>query len=67
MAKNEEVLEELYELLDLYFRISPVGSFVESLGRCGGSKDAEPQLDRIIFKEKILAKITTLIIENYIL
>ena len=66
MAKNEEELEELYELLDLYFRISQVGSFVESLGMCRGSKDAEPQLDEIIFKEKILAKITTLIIENYI-
>lgn len=67
MVTNEEVLEELYELLDLYFRISPVGSFVKSSGGSGGGKDVEPALDRIIFKEKILAKITSLIIENYIL
>lgn len=66
MAANEEVLEKLYELLDLYFRISPGGSFAKSSGGHGGGKDVEPALDRIIFKEKILAKITTLIIENYI-
>ena len=67
MAKNEEVLEELYELLDLYFRISPAGSFVKSFVGSGGCKDVEPALDRVIFKEKILARITSLIIENYIL
>lgn len=67
MVTDEKVLEELYELLDLYFRISPGGSLAKPFGGHGGGKDVEPALDRIIFKEKILARITSLIIENYIL
>ena len=50
----EEVLEELYELLDLYFRIE-IGSGIvrtdEDISRI------EPSLDREIFREGILEKI----------
>ena len=52
---DEKMLEELYELLGLYFEISPHGGFVKT---CGNRLDVEPQLDRVIFKEKLLAQIT---------
>ena len=58
---NEEVLEELYELLDLYFRID-IGNGV--IRGYGGSMGVEPQLDRSIFREEILARISSLIVEG---
>ena len=64
MAENEKVLEELYELLDIYFSVNLPGGIFEKT--FSSSKDVRPQLDHVILKEKILAKITSLIIENYI-
>ena len=62
MAENEEVLEELYELLGLYFRIGAGGGIV----KLGPKKLVEPQLDRVIFREKILTRITTLIMTEFL-
>ena len=62
MAENEEVLEELYELLGLYFHIGIGGGIVGLNHR----KDVEPQLDRAIFRESILTRITTLITEEFL-
>ena len=53
------MLEELYELLGLYFEISPHGGFVKT---CQTHLDVEPQLDRVIFREELLARITSLIV-----
>lgn len=61
MAANEAVLEELYELLGLYFGIEIGGGIV----RPGGG-NVEPQLDRAIFREKLLTRITTLILEEFV-
>ena len=57
---SEKMLEELYEMLTLYFEseFSPGGDFVKTFGK---RYDVEPQLDRVIFREKILAGITRLI------
>lgn len=55
MAANEEMLEELYELLTLYFEFSPGGSLVKTFEK---QIKIEPVLDRIIFKEALLAKIS---------
>lgn len=60
MAANEAVLEELYELLGLYFGIE-IGSGIVKPGK----RMVEPQLDRVIFREKLLTRITTLIIEEF--
>ena len=60
MATNEEVLEELYELLGLYFGIEIGGGIVKP-----GKSYVEPQLDRVIFREKLLTRITTLIIAEF--
>lgn len=54
MAENEEMLEELYELLTLYFEISPHGGFVKTFDR---RLDIEPALDRVIFKEELHSRI----------
>ena len=62
MATNEKVLEELYELLGLYFGLE-IGAGVI---RPGGSNIVEPQLDRVIFREQVLTRITTLIIEGFV-
>lgn len=62
MAPDEKVLEELYELLGLYFRLD-LGKWIVSPGK---HETAEPQLDRIIFREKLLTKITTLIMTTFI-
>lgn len=60
MAADEEMLEELYELLTLYFTISQPGGLVN-----GSEKPRliEPALDHILLREKVLTKITTLIME----
>ena len=60
MAANEAVLEELYELLGLYFGIE-IGSGVVKPGK----GMVEPQLDRVILREKLLTRITTLIVEGF--
>lgn len=59
MVTGEKVLEELYELLTLYFEISPHGGFVKTFEK---PYLIEPGLDRVIFKEDLLAVITRLII-----
>ena len=59
MAYNEEMLEELYELLTLYFEISPHGGLVKSFEK---PRKMEPALDYILMKERLLARITSLII-----
>lgn len=58
MVADEEVLEELYELLTLYFEISPHGGFVKTFEK---PRTIEPALDRVIFREELLSKITALI------
>lgn len=58
MAPDEKMLEELYELLGLYFGIE-IGSGVITPD---SKADIEPQLDRVIFREEILAAITRLIV-----
>lgn len=59
MAADEKMLEELYELLGLYFEISPHGGFVKTFEKpCM----VEPALDYILLKERILARITSLLV-----
>lgn len=65
MVADEKVLEELYELLTLYF------SIVDSV--CTGPihvnsqiKNVESSLDKVIFQKEILARITTLIIAEFV-
>lgn len=58
MASDEKMLEELYELLGLYFGIEIGNGVVRPGNRIG----IEPQLDRVIFREEILARITSLIV-----
>ena len=55
MAKDEEMLEELYELLTLYFEIPLGGGMAKSFDR---HYDVEPALDRAIFREELIAKIS---------
>jgi len=64
MAKNEEVLEKLYELLTLYF------SFTDSVPtgfiKCSDNmKSVEPALDSVVARDYILARITSLIIADF--
>ena len=58
MAPDEKMLEELYELLGLYFGIEIGNGVVKP----GDKADIEPQLDRVIFREEILARITALLV-----
>lgn len=62
MAPDEKMLEELYELLALYFEISPHGGLVNGLEE---PRLIEPALDHILLREKLLPKITTLIMEGF--
>lgn len=62
MAPNEEMLEELYELLALYFEISLRGGLARGFEK---PKLVEPALDHILLREKLLTKITTLIMEGF--
>ena len=59
MAPDEKMLEELYELLTLYFEISPHGGLVKTFEK---PYKVEPALDYILLKERILARITSLLI-----
>ena len=61
MAPDEKMLEELYELLTLYFEISPHGGFVKT---CQNQIDIEPQLDFVIMREELFACITKLIMKG---
>ena len=62
MVTDEKMLEELYELLTLYFTsdFSPGGSLVKTFDV---SYDIDPVLDRVIFREEILARITAFLME----
>ena len=62
MAPDEKVLEELYELLALYFEIAPHGGIVNGLEK---PHLIEPALDHILLREKLLTRITTLIVEGF--
>lgn len=64
LVENEEVLEELYELLGLYFSLKIPGGIIEKNNLNG--QRAEPSLDRIELQEKIFAEITSTIIEKLI-
>ena len=55
MAPDEKMLEELYELLTLYFEFSPGGNFVKTFDKHCHS---DPTADMVIFRETILARIT---------
>lgn len=59
MAPDEKMLEELYELLTLYFGISPHGGFAKTFEK---PHKVEPALDYILLRERLLARITSLII-----
>ena len=59
MVTDENLLEELYELLTLYFEISPHGGFVKTFQK---PHMVEPALDQVIFREHLLARITELIV-----
>lgn len=60
MVKNEEMLEELYELLTLYFEFSPGGDLAKPFEKKG---KIEPQLDRVIFREMLFARISNTIMK----
>lgn len=62
MASNEKMLEELYELLTLYFTIRTHGGLVKSFEK---PRFVEPALDHILLREKLLTRITTLIVEGF--
>lgn len=59
MAPDEKMLEELYELLTLYFEISPHGGLVKTFEK---PRKVEPALDYILLKERLLARITSLMV-----
>lgn len=59
MATDEKMLEELYELLGLYFGLEIGNGVVDVTNEMQAT---EPQLDRVIFREEILARITSLIV-----
>lgn len=62
MAANEKMLEELYDLLTLYFSIPLHGGLVNGLEK---PKFVEPALDYVLLREKLLTRITTLIMEGF--
>lgn len=59
MAPDEKMLEELYELLTLYFEFSPHGGFAKTFEK---PRKVEPALDYILLRERLLARITSLIV-----
>lgn len=58
MAPDEKMLEESYELLTLYFEISPHGGLVKSFEK---PQMIEPALDYILMRDELFARITSLI------
>lgn len=63
MAKDEEMLKELYELLTLYFEISIAGGLVKSFEN---KHRIEPALDRAILREALHERIIGIIISQQI-
>ena len=61
MVKNEETLEELYELLTLYFEFSPGGNLVKTFDKHCHSN---PTADIVIFRETILARISDILMRR---
>ncbi len=61
MVANEEMLEELYDLLTLYFEFSPGGNLVKTFDKHCNSN---PTLDIVIFRETILARITDILMRR---
>ncbi len=59
VVTDEKMLEELYELLTLYFEISPHGGLVKSFE---APHKIESALDHVILREILLAEITRVII-----
>ena len=59
MATDEKMLEELYELLTLYFEYSPHGDFVKTSEK---PRKTEPALNMVILREAILAYISRFIV-----
>lgn len=59
MAQDEKVLEELYELLTLYFEIRTRGGIVKIIEK---NSKIEPALDYILLKEEIKSRIKHLIL-----
>ena len=57
MAPDEKMLEELYELLTLYFEISPHGGLVKTFEK---PHAIEPALDKAIFREELRSRIDAL-------
>ena len=55
----DEIFEEMYELLDLYFqtKIRVSDGFINAYGNCS---DVEPQLDAVIFREELKGRIIAL-------
>lgn len=55
----DEVFEELYELLDLYFQtqIRVTDGYVKAYRNCS---DVESQLDAVIFREELKGRIIAL-------
>lgn len=55
----DELFEELYELLDLYFQaqVRITKGFINAYGTCS---DIEPQLDEIIFREELRKRIVAI-------
>ncbi len=55
----DDRLEELYELLELYFHNYQINEgLIKPSGNC---TDAQPQLDMVIFREEILKHISQLL------
>ena len=59
MAQDEKMLEELYELLTLYFEFSLPSGLVKMSET---HNLVEPALDRVILREAIFARITAIIV-----
>ena len=55
----DEVFEEMYELLDLYFQtqIRVTDGYVKAYRNCS---DVESQLDEVIFREELKGRIIAL-------
>ena len=61
MVEDEKMLEELYELLTLYFEFSQGGNLVKTFDKHCHS---DPTADIVIFRETILARITDILMRR---
>lgn len=62
---REEFLEELYNLLELYFQ-AEASLKVGPINVHGGTSLIEKTLDAVILREELLARITRLIIAEFL-